>query len=68
MFLVVEADWYDFTCKQLRVSVFILLKASAAGNRLKLSKVIINQPITRSGHSLFTYTHAHSSTHARMHT
>ena len=37
MLPVVEADKYDFTCKQLSVPVFILLKAPPFGS-LKESK------------------------------
>ena len=57
MFPVVEADRYDFTCKQLRVPVFILPKAPPAGNRLKLLKEITNQPLTS------TLSHTHTHTH-----
>ena len=42
MFPVVEADRYDFTSKQLSVTVFILLKAPPAGNRVKLSQETTN--------------------------
>ena len=49
MFPVVEADRYNFTCKLLRVSVFILPKAPPAGNRLKVSKEITNQSLTPAG-------------------
>ena len=61
MFPVVEADRYDFTCKQLRVPVFILPKAPPAGNRLKLLKEITNQLLTPTGQ------HTHTQTHMQLH-
>ena len=59
MFPVVEADRYDFFCKLRRVTVSILLRAPPAGNRLKLSEKITNQPLTPT----CKHTHAHTHTY-----
>ena len=62
-FIMFEPYRYGFTCKQLSVPVFVLLKAPPAGNRLKLQNRLLTSPSCQ----LDTYTHIQKHTHTHTH-